>query len=133
MQVVYDIRAAPGQFNQGFSPNLYDIWMQQTTANDQQTPSVSCEQPPSYDPQWAPKDMKQTDQEANGNLGNVQIHAQKVAETSQQGTREDVHVYDNIAAERSDDHNYSTIDIAIVNVNQSLLSRTTLNSCFYNA
>ncbi|XP_052232795.1 uncharacterized protein LOC127845727 [Dreissena polymorpha] len=118
MQVVYAIRADPGRFNQGITHSMYDIWMQQTAANAPQTPSVFGQQPPPYDPQWVPKDIKQADQEANGNFGSVQIHAQNVTETGHPSTREDVHVYDNIAAERSDDRNYSTIDEAIVDANQ---------------
>ncbi|KAH3751128.1 uncharacterized protein LOC127848362 [Dreissena polymorpha] len=101
MQVVYAIRANPGEFNQGFSHSLYGISMQQTAANDQPTQPVYGQQPPPYDPDWAPKDMKPIDQDGVGALGNV--HGQTAAKTGDSNTQEDVHVYDDIADGQSED------------------------------
>ncbi|XP_052232796.1 uncharacterized protein LOC127845728 [Dreissena polymorpha] len=57
MQVVYSSTAQPGQFNQGFSHELYGIYMHQTAASLPQATTLNDHSPPPYDSAWAPKQI----------------------------------------------------------------------------
>ncbi|KAH3771223.1 uncharacterized protein LOC127844246 isoform X1 [Dreissena polymorpha] len=117
MQVVYAVHANSGQLNQRFSHGLYGIHMQQTAANNLPTTPLYDHLPPPYDPTWAPKDMKPDCQNELVSDQNVLTRIEKATGSDKPNMHEEGYIYDNVAADCSDDH-YSTLDDIGANVNQ---------------
>lgn len=117
MQVVYAVSTNSGNFNQGFSQELYGIQMQHTAANFQpRTPSYDLSPPP-YDPTWAPKERKPDCQNAFVANQNIQTHIEKATGAEEPNTHGEGYIYDNLTADRSDDH-YRTLEDVALNDNQ---------------